>query len=239
MIPEIFEEDIMKKLLGVSAMAMLTFAAPAFAASNHNEKTVSRDFARLSKDGQHAFSDIAQAQQLLASNQSEKVGQAQSLIEDAEARLTKAISDDRAFVKAESELQPAPGHTPPAHTPNTTPVHWLPVGGQYVVTDALAPEKQTALGNANQHLQQGQTKLVGQDLQVVGTDVDYIVALAPLEPSAGDVHRASVFLDGGDAKDATEALSDALNNILLVSEDVVTTPAPAASPSSAKHHHGA
>ncbi|NIE79278.1 YfdX family protein [Asaia sp. As-1742] len=189
-----------------------------------------RDFGRLSKDGQKAFANILLAQQALTNNQN---GQAQSLINDAEARLDKAAKDSKAFIKAEDAMQPVPSHGMPKRVAASgVPLHWLPVGGEYAVTDTLAPAQQTALANANQHLKAGDTKLVNQDLQVVGTSVQYVVALAPLEMISGDVHRASVFMDGGDTKSAADALQNAVDSILFVSGDVVAV----THPSAAKRH---
>ncbi|GBQ09623.1 YfdX family protein [Swaminathania salitolerans] len=208
-------------MIAGSALFALT-VTPAMAASLQHR--ADHDFRRLSVDGQKAMGDILQAQQALASNQN---GQAQSLIDDADTRLQKAAKDNRAFMKVEGELQPAPSHGAPKRVAMSgVPLHWLPVGGEYAVTEALAPEKQTALAQANQHLRAGDTKLVNQDLEVVGTDVQYVVALAPLEMVSGDVHRASVFIDGGDPKAAKDALQSAVDSILFVSDDVLTTVQP-------------
>jgi len=224
----------MRRLM-IAGSALLTLAgAPAFAATQQADNAAmmakdqahaDRDFGRLSKDGQKAFSNILLAQQALANNQN---GQAQSLIDEAEARLDKAAKDNKAFVRAEDAMQPVPSHGAPKRLAvSGAPLHWLPVGGEYAVTDALAPAQQTALANANQHMKTGDTKLVDQDLQVVGTQVQYVVALAPLEMISGDVHRASVFMDGGDSKAAAEALQNAVDSILFVSGDVISVTQPA------------
>ncbi|WP_025885252.1 YfdX family protein [Asaia prunellae] len=219
----------MRRLM-IAGSALLTLAGvPAYAATSQNvtgaeQAHADKDFARLSKDGQKALANILLAQQALANNQN---GQAQSLINEAEARLEKAAKDDRAFVRAEDAMQPVPSHGAPKRVvANGVPVHWLPVGGEYMVTDALAPAQQTALSSANQHLKTGETRLVNQDLQVVGTKVQYVIALAPLEMISGDVHRASVFMDGGDSKSATDALQNAVDSVLYVSGDVVAVTHP-------------
>lgn len=229
----------MRRLM-IAGSALLTLAgAPAFAAAPQADSPAmmardrahaDRDFSRLSKDGQKAFANILLAQQALANNQN---GQAQSLIDEAEARLDRAAKDSKAFVRAEDAMQPVPSHGAPKRlATGGVPMHWLPVGGEYAVTDALAPAQQTALANANQHFRSGDTKLVNQDLQVVGTSVQYVIALAPLEMISGDVHRASVFMDGGDAKSAADALQNAVDSILFVSGDVVSVTQPMA----AKRH---
>ncbi|WP_051535815.1 YfdX family protein [Asaia platycodi] len=86
----------------IAGSALFAFAAvPALAASP--QRMADKDFTRLSKDGQKAFADIVQAQQALGSNQN---GQAQSLINDAQAHLTKAATDNRAFMKRRMPCSP-------------------------------------------------------------------------------------------------------------------------------------
>ncbi|NVN42303.1 YfdX family protein [Asaia siamensis] len=213
--------------LFIAGTAFLTFAAvPALAAST--SRTAEQDFARLSQDGQKAFADIVQAQQALVANQT---SQAQSLIADAQLRLAMAARDNRAFLKAQVSMQAAPSHDAPKRSVIAgVQVHWLPIGGEYAVTEALAPEKQSALANANTHLKNGDTDKANQDLQVVGTDIQYVVALAPLEMVAGDVNRASVFMAGSNAASAADALQSAIDSLLFVSDDVVVTAQPSGAP---------
>lgn len=178
----------MKAVLTVATVLALASSLPANAATKSNSATVDRDFSRLSHDGQVAFADIAQAQTALAAGQTT---QALPLIQDAESRLAHAATDHKAFVKAETELPSAAGAPQHGvrHTPSATPDTWIPVSGSYVVADDLAPDKQQAVQNANQHLTQGRKPLVVQDLKIVGIDVDYIIGLAPLQQASGDVPR--------------------------------------------------
>ncbi|WP_025841545.1 YfdX family protein [Asaia platycodi] len=216
----------MRHLFTAGSALFILAAVPAFAASS--PRTAEEDFARLSQDGQKAFADIVQAQQALVANQP---SQAQSLITDAQQRLAKATQDNRAFLKAQDSMQAVPSHGAPKRGVIAgVQVHWLPVGGEYAVTEALAPEKQSALANANTHLQNGDTGKANQDLQIVGTDIQYVVGLAPLEMVMGDVNRASVFMAGGNAASAADALQSAVDSVLFVSDDVVVTAQPPGAP---------
>jgi|GEM_PF-5941100 len=214
----------MRSLPKTALLALATLAAPlAATAKQPTPSTVDADFAKLSVDGQHAFVDIFNAQQALASNQP---AQATPLLQDAQKHLKAAAQDHRVFVKAESDLPAAPNQPTPTHPTGTTPTTWIPMDGQYFVTESLTPEKQSALNTANQHLHQGNSKQAAQDLQVSGIDVDFILGVAPLQQTNADVYRASVFLNGHDSKDANEALTDALNSVRFIADDMTATPAP-------------
>lgn len=224
--------------LGVALIAAPVALTSAAMAKSPTPSTVNQDFAHLSIDGQKAFADIAAAQQALGSNQPD---QATTLIKDAQTRLAKAANDHRLFVKAEHDLPVAPGQPQPTRSAGPNPTTWIPVDGQYIVTETLTPEKQQALTTANQHLHQGNPKQAAQDLQVSGIDVDFILGVAPLQQATADVYRASVFLQGNDAKDANEALTDAIGTVRFVSDNIVATAqptTPSGKPGHHGHHHG-
>lgn len=129
---------------------------------------------RLSVDGQKAMMDVFQARDLLAQG---KTDAAIPPLYDAQKRFKAASADNKKFFAAESQLQPAPQHPVSAtHTPVANPTTWVPVGGEFIVSETLAPEKQAALANANKQFQAGQTQQAQQSLQVVGEDADFIMA---------------------------------------------------------------
>ncbi|MFT8791291.1 YfdX family protein [Komagataeibacter saccharivorans] len=191
-------------------------------------RAVNRDFAKLSIDGSRAFDDIAMARSALANND---IAGAQKLLVDANNALTRAKSDNRVFMKAEAQLVPAKkapkGAPAPSAAPGTQPVAWLPVDGEYIVTEDLEPTspKGAAVTSANTSLNKGKPGQAAQTLQVAGVDVDFVLAIAPLDASASDVYRATNLLTGKDVKNADNALQDAQNSIRFVSEDMVDTPA--------------
>ena len=185
----------------------------------------------LSKDGERALADILTAQQFVAQG---KVDQAVPPLYDAQKRLEAARKAERRFNVAESALQPAPQHpVSPTHQPVTTPTDWVPVGGEFVASDILAPEKKAAVATANAQLKAGDSQAAAQTMQVVGEDVDFIVALAPLDQMEGAVNRATVFVEGRQPKQAADALNQALDGIVFVSQDFVETLPSASGPAAA------
>ncbi|RFD19446.1 hypothetical protein DY926_11185 [Komagataeibacter melaceti] len=215
-----------------ASLAVMTglSAAPlgAQAASLHTnlEKfKAARAFNHLSADGQRALADILNAKQVLDAGQTEAAIPA---LYDATKRLTAAAKANGQFIAAETSLHPAPQHPAPAtHVPSTTPVTWIPVGGEVIGTETLAPEKKAAVATANSQLKSGQIPQAAQTLQVVGADADFILALAPLEPTQGAINRATVFTEARNPKEASAALQQALDGIMFVSDDVVETMPPA------------
>ncbi|RBM08642.1 YfdX family protein [Novacetimonas cocois] len=218
----------MKKIGLLSASLLMLGAATGVAsATPSNTRAVNRDFTKLSIDGSRAFDDIAMARTALANNDS---AGAAKLLTDASHAFTRAKTDNRVFMKAESQLS-QPKKTPagapaPSAAPSTQPVAWLPVDGEYIVTEDLEPtsSKGTAVAAANSSLNKGQTAQASQNLQVAAVDVDFVLAVAPLQASSDDVYRASNLLAGKDTKGADAALADAQNAVRFVSEDMVETP---------------
>ncbi|AQU87279.1 hypothetical protein B0W47_07105 [Komagataeibacter nataicola] len=212
-----------------AALLMLGTAVGAAHAAPSTGRAVNRDFAKLSADGSRAFDDIAMARTALANNDT---AGAAKLLTDANNALAHAKTDNRVFMKAEAELTPpkkAPAGAPaPKAAPSTQPVAWLPVDGEYIVTEDLAPSstKGTAVASANTSLNKGKPAQAAQNLQVAAVDVDFVLAIAPLDASASDVYRASNLLAGAtpNTADADAALQDAQNSIRFVSEDMVGTP---------------
>ncbi|MFT8675639.1 MAG: YfdX family protein [Acetobacter sp.] len=223
-----------KKSLILAATFMATLSS-AHAASLHTDWEkfqAGRAMHHLSADGQKAMVDVLQARDLLSQG---KVDAAIPPLYDAQKRLAAAGKDNRNFVAAESQLQPVPQRPAPAsHKPSTGTVTWIPVGGEFIVTDTLAPEKKAAAQAANQQLKAGQTQQAQQTLQVVGEDADFIVALAPLEQAEGALNRATVFTEGRQAPQAVEALDDLLNGVVFVSDDFFAQAVPSKGQASAK-----
>lgn len=184
-----------------------------------------RAFRHLSVDGQKALGDIFKAHDLLAAGNTDAAIPA---LYDASKRLEAADKAGVKFNAAESALHTAPQHAPTAgHAPSAAPTDWVPVGGEFIVSDTLAPEKKASVASANAQLKAGQTEQAAQTMQVVGEDATFIVALAPLAATQGAVNRATVFTEGRQAKDALAALDDALNGLVFVTEDFAATALPA------------
>ncbi|EHH67325.1 YfdX family protein [Gluconobacter morbifer] len=217
------------RLLPLAALALLV-SAPAFAQpsklrTDWEKFKAHRAFHHLSADGQKAFTDILKARDILQSGQTDA---AIPLLYDAQKRLAAAQKADGKFQAAESDLHPAPQHPLSSnHTPTTGQMDWLPVGGEFIVSETVAPEKKAAVATANAQLKTGNTNQAAQTMQVVGEDATFIVALAPLPPTTGAVNRATVFTEGRQPQQAVSALNDVLDSLVFVTEDAVATPASA------------
>lgn len=223
----------MKFIPAMAAISALLCATPlAGAASLHShweQFKAHRAFHHLSADGQRAFQDIISARDILQSGG--KPEAAIPALYDAQKRLAAAEKADKKFQAAESDLHPAPQHPVAAnHQPVTGQTDWLPVGGEFIVNETLAPEKKTAVATANAQLKSGNTDQAAQTMQVVGEDADFILALAPITLVQGAVYRATVFTEGHHPQDAVDALNQALDSVVFVSEDTVEERPPAPSP---------
>lgn len=218
----------MKLLLSLATSAVLTFSTlPAQASSLHKDWEsfkAHRAFHHLSSDGQHIMTDLLKARQLLAAGQTDAAIPA---LYDAQKRLTAATKASQKFQAAESDLHTAPGHPiSPDHHVSTGQIDWLPVGGEFIASETLAPEQKAAISSANTQLKNGDTDSAAQTMKIVGQNADFILALAPIPPFQGAINRATVFTEGRHPQEALDALNEALNSIIFVSEDFVTTMVP-------------
>ncbi|QDH17724.1 YfdX family protein [Swingsia samuiensis] len=220
----------MRSLLAALLIAT-TFSTPAWASGSklHAEWEnfkAHRAFHHLSVDGQKAFADILKAHDLL---QAGKTDPAVPLLYDAQKRLAAAQKADQRFKAAESQLQPAPQHQADAnHKATEGTVDWLPLGGEFIVSESLSPEKKAAVATANTQLKSGDSKQAAQTMQVVGVDADFIIALAPLQPTIGALNRANIFTEGRQPTQALSALDDILDSLVFVSENSIIQNDPAA-----------
>lgn len=228
----------MSPLVFAAALALspALVSAPSHAASTVHTKweqyKAGRALRHLSADGQRAFADMLQARDLLASGQTDAAIPA---LTDATQRLQAASTDNTKLVAAETALTPAPQHpTAPTHTPSAVQQVWIPVGGEFLETETLAPEKKAAVASANKQLKSGSPKQAAETMQVVDDKLDFIVALAPLAPTQGALNRAKVFTEGRDPQSALSALDQALNGVVFVADDLLDAQAaPAGAPAPA------
>lgn len=210
-----------------------TFAHAASSAHVAWEKyKAGRSLKHLSADGQRAFGDLLQAHDLLAAG---KTDQAIPFLYDANKSLTAASAADHKFVAAEASLTPAPQHpAAPGHTPSSTQEVWIPVGGEFVETETLAPEKKAAVAAANGQIKAGKAPQAAETMQVVDDKLDFIVALAPLGKTQGAVNRAQVFTEGRNPQAALDAVTQALNGLVFVDDGLLDAQAaPSGGPAAA------
>lgn len=177
----------------------------------------SRAFHHLSDHGQRAMVSILEAQQLLNAG---NIDAAIPALTTASHHLAAAATAKEKFTEAEEKLHPQL-KDPSKHQPIQGTTDWIPVGGEFIANETLAPEKKARVANANAQLKAGKVQEAAQTMQVVGDDIDFIIALAPLSQTQGTINRALIFAQSHDVKLAQEAITDSLNSLIYVSEDVV------------------
>lgn len=211
-------------LLASVFVAATSVALPAVAAQVTPQQA-DRDYDRLSRDGIRAFADVDVARRAIAAKDQKTATEA---LADANQTLGRAGTDNRQFMKAESELHPAPavpeGHSgklPSSAATQATPIQWLPILGEYMIAPQTekTPGQRQAVTEANDLLKKGRTKDAANLLNKAGVDVQFVLAIAPQQAFTADVYRASVLLEGGKNEEAAAALMDAEESLRFISED--------------------
>jgi hypothetical protein len=172
------------------------------------QTTADRDFGKVSRDGATAFADIDSARLAIFNGQT---GKAEQDVQQAEAMLTKAKSDDTVFTKAEADLKVPAGTTqrgPANATPSTTQVAWLPIGGMMAIDEDYTASKAKNAGvtKADEQVKQGNTKQAMETLKLHDVDVSFIEQVAPLDATLKGVQEAASDLSQGHYFAANQAL---------------------------------
>ncbi|ACB95362.1 YfdX family protein [Beijerinckia indica] len=191
-----------------------------------NDKVVAEDFAKLSNDGHLAFEDIELARQAIYDGDTQS---AVKLVAEAQQALTRAKADDSQFLKAASELSPAPKTSADAAKPEADAaksVAWIPVDSEFVLNENLAGSrvKSAAVATANRHLRQGKAGKAHEVLKVTGAEADFILVVAPLQDTIDTVAHAASLLESHDYYNANLALKQAQDGLRFISKDVIATP---------------
>jgi hypothetical protein len=174
-------------------------------------KIADKDFGRLSTDGVSAFSDIHLARMAIFEG---KTDEAAKLVADAQASLAKAKGDDTAFIKAESEFHTS-GKTTPKTQENqakmTPPVAWIPIDGDLVLGETFqsTPEKAAAVVTARKGLEKGEGAKSLEAIKLAAIDVDYTMAVVPLDKSITDIDEANKLMTSHDYYGASQSLRSA------------------------------
>lgn len=177
------------------------------------EQAADKDFGRLSDDGISAFNDIHLARLDMFDGNTD---QAAKLVGDALAALHRAKSDGNVFMKAESALHgPSSPGARNQVAAGATPIAWLPIDCEIVMgqTYQSSPENAAAVVDANKSLERGEGKKAVERVRLAAIDVDYVMALAPLDQSIADVERANGLIANHDYYGAGQALRDAEVNV--------------------------
>lgn len=208
----------------LSSPVLATATAPSSLQTKWEEHKADRALNHLSESGQSAMVDILQAKHILDSNQSSA---ALPFLRSASKRLTAAGNARQKFIAAEQDLHPAQQHPLSAsHTPIAEKTAWIPVGGEFIVGEELAPEKKTAVATANSQLKSGKRQEVVETMKVVGEDTDFIVALAPLDQAQKTINQAIALAKINKAQEASQAIDRLMDALVFVSDDDVETAIP-------------
>jgi hypothetical protein len=219
--------------------ASLLIALPAYAASNSGQTTepaqaskadntqtaADRDFGKYSQDGSKAFDDIDTARIAIFDGDTAKAKQS---IQDAQAMLTRAKSDDSVFMKAESELKVPAGTTQrgPNTAPSTTRVAWLPIGGAMALDEDFAANanKKSGVDKADEQIKQGNTKAAMDTLKLHDVNLTFVEDVVPLESTISGVQQAETLISQGHYFAANQALKTVEDGVRTDEQTYVATP---------------
>ncbi|MFH6785634.1 MULTISPECIES: YfdX family protein [Methylobacterium] len=221
-------------VLGGAAYATEQAAKPMVTQESAAQRAVDQDVGKLSKDGAQAFRDMHLARIAIFDADP---AQAKALIGKAQAALAKAKTDDAVFNKAEAELktpaelaatknkasadkssvdktgsvQSAATDAKATDAKAKDKVAWVPVDAQLTLgEDFLAtPEKATAVTEANKHLAKGDQKGAIEQLKLAHVDVNFVMAVLPLDKTVADVNQAATLINQGKYYEANAALKTA------------------------------
>jgi len=205
-------DEPMKKRSALFASLMISMMAagavhadsspPSAAASL---KVAEADFGRLSADGMSAFEDIHLARMAIFDGNTDE---AAKFVIDAKASLANAKSDGSAFLKAESALRPP---LQALAGKEGTPVIWIPIDSRIDVGDSFrsTAEQTAAVVTAKKHLMKGEGAKALQLVKSASLDIDYTLAVAPLEKSMADIDEAEKRIAIRDYYGASQALRHA------------------------------
>ena len=222
---------VLTTILGGTALAADQQAGTPVSAS---QKAVDADIGRLSKDGAQGFRDLQLTR--IAIFQADPA-QAKDMIGRAQAAFAKAKTDDAVFNKAEADLTTPTDSTgkATAKPASQDPVTWVPVDAQLTLGDdfVATPAKASAVTEANKTLAQGDQKGALEKLKLAHVDVNFTMAVLPLDKTMADVDQAATLIGQGKYYEANAILKTAQDGMRF---DVINA---VAVPQTAKSGHAA
>ncbi len=217
-------------LIAIFAIAALYAGTSAFAATDMNsapqkltpqEKTLNKDFSKVSADGASAFMDLTLTRLAVFDG---RIDAAKKYIGNAEKALSKAKTDETRFLKAEANLNATKntpmsnsGATPPTadqqnssnnNQQNASNVEWLPVDASIVIDEdfSASPEKKAAVADANKSLSKGDRKGSIEKLKLSGVKIDIAVLALPLNDTIAKVQQAANMINDGKYYEASQLI---------------------------------
>jgi hypothetical protein len=238
--------------LGGAAYAAEQAARPAATQETPAQKAIDQDVGKLSKDGAQAFRDMHLARIAIFDADP---AQAKSLIGKAQAALAKAKTDDAVFTRAEADLRTQSDMAAPKDTATSdktaaqpaakdtaskdmtaAKVAWVPVDAQMTLGEdfVATPEKASAVNEANKSLAKGDQKGAIEKLKLAHVDVNFVMAVLPLDKTTADVNQAATLIGQGKYYEANAALKTAEDGMRFDVIDAVGLPQKAAAHTAAK-----
>ncbi|SFV07488.1 YfdX protein [Methylobacterium sp. 174MFSha1.1] len=228
--------------LGGAAYAADQAVKPAAMQETPAQKAIDQDVGKLSKDGAQAFRDMHMARIAIFDADP---AQAKSLIGKAQSALAKAKTDDAVFTKAEADLktpadmaaskdtnaaQPGATNTASKDMNAAGKVAWVPVDAQMTLGEdfVATPEKASAVNEANKSLAKGDQKGAIETLKLAHVDVNFVMAVLPLDKTTADVNQAATLIGQGKYYEANAALKTAEDGMRFDVIDAVGLPQKAA-----------
>jgi hypothetical protein len=232
-------------LIAIFAIAALYSGTLAFAANDMNsppqkltpqEKTVNRDFSKVSADGSGAFMDLTLTRLAVFDG---RIDAAKKYIGNAEKTLTRAKTDETRFLRDEAHLNATKntpmnngGATPPTanqrnssnnnqqnssnnqqnssnnNQQNASNIEWLPVDASITINEdfSASPEKKAAVADANKSLSKGDRKGSIDKLKVSGVNIDVAVLAVPLNETIAKVQQAATMINDGKYYEASQLI---------------------------------
>ena len=208
-------------------------------AAQHNTaqmNMVDKDVGKLSKDGAQGFRDLQLTRLAIFEA---NPAQAKDMIGKAQAAFAKAKTDDAQFTKAEADLktpadlaghkamgQAATNDAKDAKPASKEQVAWVPVDAQLTLGDdfVATPEKASAVTEANKNLAQGDQKGALEKLKLAHVDVNFTMAVLPLNKTISDVDQAANLIGQGKYYEANAVLKTAQDAMRFDVIDAVALP---------------
>lgn len=192
-------------------------------------QTANQDFGKLSADGVKAFRDVRLARLAIFDGESD---QAKKSVDEARTAITKAKTDDTAYMKDEGSLKPPAGMSQKSaqsgtgQAPSKTPIAWLPVdGGLTLGEDFIAtPTKAAGVAKANEQLKKGDHKQAMEALKLSDINVSFVMEVAPLDKTISGIDQAAQLIDSGKYYEGNQVLKGVEDGLRFDVADINSTP---------------
>jgi hypothetical protein len=189
------------------------------------ETSADKDFSKISADGSSAFQDLILTRLAIFNGQ---IDAAKKYVEKADKAFDKARTDEAVFTKAEADFKPPTSKSEPATSAVNgaapvnnkpadqmkIPIAWLPVDGQMLIEEDYTanPKKTAAVADANKSLKSGDRKGAMDKLKLAEINIDFMIAVVPLEQTIKSVHQATVLINDGKYYEASQVLRQVEEN---------------------------